>query len=184
MRGTAFLVHVQISSRLAGEIIMGVAYMTLPWWRPTIRVSPCPPSCKRPGMILHVRLTFVRDDVIKLLLALREGSSPVIGEFSSQMPVMRSFDVFFDLRLNKRLSRPPRGRWSETPSRSLWRQCNVIICLHNFYIRYFDSIMIMSFVFTWQVSLSSVYFRTKRDWQLSEPRNLLINTANREIFQK
>ena len=35
------------------------------------------------------------------------------------------FDVFFDLRLNKRLSKQPWGWWFETPSWSLWRQCNV-----------------------------------------------------------
>ena len=47
------------------------------------------------------------------------------GEFPTQRPVTRSFDVFFDLRLNKRLSKQPRGWWFETPSWSLWRQCNV-----------------------------------------------------------
>ena len=36
-----------------------------------------------------------------------------------------SFDVFFDLRLNKRLSKPSWGRWFEMPSRSLWCHCNV-----------------------------------------------------------
>ena len=46
------------------------------------------------------------------------------GEFSAQRPVTRSFDVFFDLRLNKRLSKQPWGWWFETPSWSLWRQCN------------------------------------------------------------
>ena len=40
-------------------------------------------------------------------------------------PVTRSFDVFFDLRLNKRLCKQPWGWWFETPSWSLWRQCNV-----------------------------------------------------------
>ena len=39
------------------------------------------------------------------LLAFCEGNSPVPGEFPSQRPVMRSFDVFFDLRMNKRLSK-------------------------------------------------------------------------------
>ena len=34
------------------------------------------------------------------------------------------FWIFFDLRLNKRLSKQPIGRWFETPSRSLWRHCN------------------------------------------------------------
>ena len=43
----------------------------------------------------------------------------------SQRPVTRSFDVFFDLRLNKRLSKQSWGWWFETPSRSLWRHCNV-----------------------------------------------------------
>ena len=47
------------------------------------------------------------------------------GEFPTQRPVKRSFDVFFDLRLNKRLSKQPWGWWFETPSWSLWRQCNV-----------------------------------------------------------
>ena len=47
------------------------------------------------------------------------------GEFPAQRPVTRSFDVFFDLRLNKRLSKQSWGRWFETPSRSLWRHCNV-----------------------------------------------------------
>ena len=57
------------------------------------------------------------------LLALCTGNSPVIGEFPSQRPVTRSFDIFFDLRLNKLLSKQPRRRWFETPSRSLWRHC-------------------------------------------------------------
>ena len=39
-------------------------------------------------------------------------------------PVTRSFDVFFDLRLNKRLSIQWWCWWFETPSRLLWRNCN------------------------------------------------------------
>ena len=46
------------------------------------------------------------------------------GEFPAQWPVTRSFDVFFDLRLNKRLSEQPWGWWFETPG-SLWRQRNL-----------------------------------------------------------
>ena len=49
------------------------------------------------------------------LLALCAGNSPVTGEFLSQRPVTRSFDVFFDLRLNKRLSKQSWRRWFETP---------------------------------------------------------------------
>ena len=46
------------------------------------------------------------------------------GEFPTQRPVTRSFDVFFDLRLNKRLSKQPWSWWLQTPSWSLWRHCN------------------------------------------------------------
>ena len=52
----------------------------------------------------------------------REFTGP--GEFPAQRPVTRSFDVFFDLRPNKRLSKQPWGWWFETSSWSLWRQCN------------------------------------------------------------
>ena len=48
------------------------------------------------------------------------------GEFPTQRPVTQSFDVFFDLRLNKRLSKQPWGWWFDTPSLSSWRQCNGI----------------------------------------------------------
>ena len=43
---------------------------------------------------------------------------------NSQRPVTRSFDVFFDLRLNKRLSEQSWGWWFETLSCPLWRHCN------------------------------------------------------------
>ena len=48
----------------------------------------------------------------------------VRGIHQSQGPVMRSFDVFFDLRLNKRLGTQSWGQRFETPSYSLWRHCN------------------------------------------------------------
>ena len=57
-------------------------------------------------------------------LALYEENSPFTGEFPSQRPVARSFDVFFDLRLNKQLNRQSRRWWFETPSRTLWRYSN------------------------------------------------------------
>ena len=44
-------------------------------------------------------------ETFSALLALCAGNSPVTGEFPAQMPVTRSFDVFVDLRLNKRLSK-------------------------------------------------------------------------------
>ena len=58
------------------------------------------------------------------LLAICAGNSPVPGEFPTQRPVTRSFDVFFDLRLNKRLSKQSWSWWFETLSRPLRRHCN------------------------------------------------------------
>ena len=51
-------------------------------------------------------------------------NSPVSGEFPTQRPVTRSFDIFFDLRLNKRLSKQSWSWWFETLACPLWRQCN------------------------------------------------------------
>ena len=48
----------------------------------------------------------------------------VNGEFPSQRPVTRSFGVWFDLYLNKQLSKQSWGWWVEMPSRSLWRHFN------------------------------------------------------------
>ena len=59
------------------------------------------------------------------LLVICEWNSPVTGEFPAQRPVMRSFDVFFDLRLNEGLSKQSWGWWFETPSFPFWRHNNV-----------------------------------------------------------
>ena len=53
------------------------------------------------------------------------GNSPVTGECPFQRPVTRSFDIFFDLRLNRELSKQSRRSWFKTPSCSLWRLHNV-----------------------------------------------------------
>ena len=58
------------------------------------------------------------------VLAICEGNPPVTDGFPSQRPVTRSFHVFFDLRLNKQLSKQSRRRWLESPLRPLWRHCN------------------------------------------------------------
>ena len=63
-------------------------------------------------------------ETFSALLAICAGNSPVPGELLAQRPVTRSFDVFFDLRLNKRLSKQSWGWWFETLSRPLWHHCN------------------------------------------------------------
>ena len=71
----------------------------MPWWR-------------------HQMETF------SALLAICAGNSPVPGEFPTQRPVTRSFDVYFDLRPENQLSKQSWGWWFETLSHSLWRHRN------------------------------------------------------------
>ena len=70
----------------------------------------------RTNMIINTRIRWMsvllsfswwrhQMEAFSALLALCAGNSPVTGEFPSQRPVTRSFDAFFDLRLNKRLSK-------------------------------------------------------------------------------
>ena len=48
-------------------------------------------------------MTSSNGNIFCVTLALSAGNSPVTGEFPSRRSMARSFDVFFDLRLNKRL---------------------------------------------------------------------------------
>ena len=74
--------------------------------------------------ILTVLMLTSSNENISVLLAICAGNSTVAGEFPAQRPVTRSFDVFFDLRLNKQLSKQSWGWWFETLSRPFWRHCN------------------------------------------------------------
>ena len=84
----------QVNGREEAPMVHNTEVDTLPGWR-------------------HQMETF------SALLALCAGNSPDTGEFPVQRPVTRSFDVFFDLHLNKRLSKQSWDWWLETPSRSL-----------------------------------------------------------------
>ena len=64
-------------------------------------------------------------ETFSALLAICAGNSSVTGEFPAQRQVTLSLDVFFDLCLNKRLSKQSWGWWFETLSRPLWRHRNV-----------------------------------------------------------
>ena len=64
--------------------------------------------------------TWWHDDVIKW------KHFPHYWPFVRGRPVTQSFDVFFDLRLNKRLRKQLWGWWFETVSHSAWRHCNDI----------------------------------------------------------
>ena len=79
-----------------GDSVMLWEFNDAPWWR-------------------HLMETF------SALLAICAGNSPVPGEFPTQRPVTRSFDVFFDLQ---RLSKQRWGWWFETPPCPLRRHRN------------------------------------------------------------
>ena len=70
-------------------------------------------------------------ETFSALLAICAGNSPVPGEFPTQRLVTRSFDVFFDLRLNKRFSKQSCGGWFETLSCPLWRHRNDLKVFHH-----------------------------------------------------
>ena len=70
-------------------------------------------------------------ETFSALLTICAGNSPVTGDFPAQRPVTRGFDVFFGLRLNKRLSKQSHGWWFETPSSPLWCHCNGQIMLNS-----------------------------------------------------
>ena len=63
-------------------------------------------------------------ETFSALLAIFAGNSPVPGEFPTKRPVTRCFDVFFDLRLNKRLNKQSWGWWFELLSCPLWCHSN------------------------------------------------------------
>ena len=93
-----------------------------------LKLIPKGPNDNRSGLIYvlswHIAAHIMTSSIFFALLAICARNSPVTGEFPAQRPVTRSFDVFFDLRLNKRLSKQWWGWWFETPSRPLWRHCN------------------------------------------------------------
>ena len=98
-----------------------------------------------PDKLPVTRKMFPFDDVIMLcftkeLIMMTSSNGNIFrvtghlcGEFTgprwipTQRPVTRRFDVFFDLRLNKRLSKQSWGWWFETLTRPLRRHRNVRI---------------------------------------------------------
>ena len=97
-------------------------------------------------------------------LAICAGNSPVTGEFPDQRPVTRSFDVFFDLRLNKRLSEQFWNWWFETPPCPLWRHSNdpyvsLIYCT-NETVDFFKSAMCKSMSASVLIKVCTLYLST------------------------
>ena len=111
----SFLVFVQ---NITCQISIWCGWYTLQWTVPQLSDKECA------GLKCNM-MTSSNGNIFRVTGPLC-GEFTVPGEFPTQKPVTRSFDVYFDLRLNKRLSKRPWGWWFETPSWSLWRQCNEI----------------------------------------------------------
>ena len=62
----------------------------------------------------------------KMMMTSSNGNIFRVTGHLTQRPVTRSFDVIYDLRLNKRSSKQSWGGWFETLSRPLWRHRNVV----------------------------------------------------------
>ena len=105
-------------------IFMFTPVLWRPWasWRLN---SPAPVCSPHRPLIPSISWWRHQMETFSALLALCAGNSPISGEFPAQRAVTQSFAVFFDLRLNKRLSKQSWDWWFETLSNQLWRHCNV-----------------------------------------------------------
>ena len=78
----------------------------------------------------HIKIRHQKQDVLSayklgiMMTSSNENIFRVTGGFPSQRPVAGSFDVFFDVHLNKHLSKQSWCRWFETTWRLLWRHCD------------------------------------------------------------
>ena len=77
-------------------------------------------------------------ETFSVLLDFRAGNSPVTDEFPTQRPVTRSFDIFFDLRLIKLLSKQSRlVMWDAIVPimTSLWWNLRTVLAIYFIYIK-------------------------------------------------
>ena len=74
-------------------------------------------------------------ETFSALLAICVGNSPVTGEFPTQRPVTRSFDVFFDLRPNQHLRfiriKPQQNRTKNCLCQWLFRCSGIVFLFIN-----------------------------------------------------
>ena len=84
-----------------------------------------------PCYVVAILSTSSHDDVIKWKHFPRYWPFVRGIHRSPVTPVTRSFDVYFDLRPDKRLSKQSWGWWFETLSHSLWRHRNGVVFTHD-----------------------------------------------------
>ena len=98
------------------------------------------------------------------------------GEFPTQRPVTWSFDIFFDFRLNKRLSKQWWGWRFETRSRLSWCHCNatqsvqLVTHLCYMYMTLYISIIFCTMTAAWSSALCVTHI-IRHSWSLSNNAN-------------
>ena len=123
-------------------------------------------------------------ETFSALLAICAGNSPITGEFPSQRPVSRKFVVFFDLRLNERLSKQLQVWWCETLSRLLWRHCNVIEMSHDDVIKWKHFPRYWPFVQRPVTQSLGVFFDLRLNKRFSkQSRNRWLETPSRSLWR-
>ena len=121
--------NISINGMSLKMINLKIAPKYAPWCHVNMRLQPITLLWKWPWR--YTFCTTCHDDVIKWKPFPRYWPY-VRGIHRSSVNslqkglVTRSFDVFFDLCLNKRLSKQSWGWWFETPSRSSWRHRNAL----------------------------------------------------------
>ena len=107
------------------------------------------------------------------LLALCAGNSPITGEFPSQRPVTRSFEVFFDIRLNKRLGKQSRSR------RFFRRHCaHYDVTVRKIVVIPFVAIRSLSFLHTLRQNSSRVICEFWSDYLKNNHERILYNVPS------
>ena len=106
-----------------GEFTYKLCYWTGETWKLQLfAVNKCLP-CSVCKMMASSMMTSSNGNIFRAISPLC-GDFTGPGEFPTQRPVTRGFDVFFDLRLNKRLSKQSWGWWFETLWSPSWRHRN------------------------------------------------------------
>ena len=84
-------------------------------------------SFRRSSLALGNMITSLNGNIFRV-------TGPLLGDFNGHrcIPLTKASDaellfIFFICAFNKRLSKQSWGWWFDTPSRSLWRHCNVNI---------------------------------------------------------
>ena len=113
-------------------------------------------------------------EIFFALLTIYAENSPV----TAQRPVTRSFDVFFDLRPNKRLNKRSWGWWFEMPLPPLWRHCNDISS--SYCVDGLASIIKMSVIWASETTTTRLFSASFQQWKHHSSALLVTVEWNRQ----